>query len=462
VNDSGFDLIVIGAGPAGYVAATRAAKLGMKVACIEKAALGGTCLNVGCIPSKALLESSELYARNKKGLKHHGISLGEVSFDLGPMMMRKEKIVQAMCKGIGTLFRGHKVEHVVGAGRIIAAGKVEVVGEDGARMLEGGKILIATGSAPVELRGLPFDGERIISSTEALALTEVPGRLVVIGAGAIGLEMGSVWNRLGAEVLVVEYMEQILPGMDVEMTGQLQRLLKRQGMSFQLGASARGAEIENGKVKLTVTAGDKESVEECDRVLVAVGRKPHTDGLGLEEIGIELDERGRIAVDGDFQTSAPGIYAVGDVIAGPMLAHKAEEEGVAAVEKMAGKGGHVNYAAIPGVVYTHPELASVGLTEEGAREEFGEVSVGKFQFRGNARAHCMDEIDGLVKVLSHPQTDRLLGVHILGAQASHLIAEVVMAMEFGGSAEDVARTVHAHPALSEVVKEAAYSAMVDS
>ena len=281
---------------------------------------------------------------------------------------------------------------------------------------------------------------------------------MVIGAGAIGLELGSVWNRLGSEVLVVEYMEQILPGMDGELCGQLQRLLKRQGMSIRPGASARGAEIAAGKVRLTVAAGEKESVEECDRVLVAVGRRPYTGDLGLEEIGVQCDERGRVEVDGNFQTSVEGIFAIGDAIPGPMLAHKAEEEGRAAVEKMAGKGGHVNYAAIPGVVYTHPELASVGLTEEAAREQFGEVRVGKHPFRANARAHCMDEIDGLVKIISHAETDRLLGAHILGAQASHLIAEAVVAVEFSASAEDLARTVHAHPSLSEVIKEAAWAA----
>ena len=455
MSKTAFDLIIIGAGPAGYVAAARAAELGMKVACVERSALGGTCLNVGCIPSKALLESSELYARAKKGLDHHGIGLGEVSFDLGPMMARKEKIVRTMNQGIAALFRGRKVEPIEGTARIAAPGRVQVENGEGMRELTAAKILIATGSAPVELKGLPFDGEQVISSTEALSLSEVPERMVIIGAGAIGLEMGSVWSRLGTEVLMVEYMDQILPGMDREMTTQLQRLLKRQGLSFHLGASARSIETKNGKAQLTVAAGDEESVEECDRVLVAVGRRPCIEGLGIEEAGIELDAQGRIAVDENFQTSAPDIYAVGDVIAGPMLAHKAEEEGAAAVEKMAGKAGHVNYDVIPGVVYTHPELASVGLTEEAAQKRGGQVKVGKYQFRANARAHCMDEIDGLVKIISDAKTDRLLGMHILGAQASHLIAEGVVAMEFAASAEDLARTVHAHPALSEVIKEAA-------
>jgi len=458
VSDSAFDLVVIGAGPGGYVAAARAGQLGMKVACVDKGAPGGTCLNVGCIPSKALLESSELYYELQKGLDHHGIGLGEVGLDLGAMMARKDEIVQTMQKGIASLFRSRKVERLEGMARIVVPGRVEVEGEEGKRTLEAGKILIATGSAPVELKGLPFDGERIISSTEALSLSGVPGRMVVIGAGAIGLELGSVWNRLGAEVLVVEFMDQILPGMDRETTTQLQRLLRRQGLSFQLGATAKSAEVEDGKVRLTVVAGDEESVEECDCVLVAVGRRPYTEGLGVEEAGVEVDEQGRIAVDGDFLTSVSGIYAVGDVIAGPMLAHKAEVEGVAAVEKMAGKAGHVNYQAIPAVVYTHPELASVGMTEEAAREQGGEVKGGKYLFRANARAHCMDEIDGLVKIVSDARTDRLLGMHILGAQASHLIAEGAVAMEFAASAEDVARSVHAHPSLSEVIKEAAWAA----
>jgi dihydrolipoamide dehydrogenase len=453
---SACDLVVIGAGPGGYAAAVRAGRLGMKVACVEKEALGGTCLNVGCIPSKALLESSELFARAKQGLDQHGVGLGQVGLDLGAMMARKDRIVRAMTQGIAALFRGHGVEPVAGTGRIAGPGRVEVENGGEKRSLETRNILIATGSAPIELKGLPFDGERIISSTEALSLPEVPERLAVIGAGAIGLELGSVWSRLGARVLVVEFMDQILPGMDAEMTGQLQRLLKRQGLEFLLGASAKGAEIAAGRVRLAVVAGGGERVEECDRVLVAVGRRPRTEGLGLEA-GIERDERGRIRVDADFQTKVPGIYAVGDAIAGPMLAHKAEAEGVAAVEKMAGIAGRVNYDAIPGVVYTHPELASVGLTEEGAREKFGEVKVGKCHFRANARAHCMDEVDGLVKVISHARTDRLLGVHILGPQASHLIAEAVVALEFAASAEDLARTVHAHPALSEVVREAAWA-----
>lgn len=454
MSDTSFDLVIIGAGPGGYVAAAKAAELGMTVACIDKSYLGGTCLNVGCIPSKALLESSELFYRAKKGLGHHGIGLGEVGLDLAAMMGRKEKIVQTMTKGIEGLLKGHDVAYFAGTGKIVEPGKVAVNGE---QVLAAEHILLATGSAVVELPHLPFDGERIISSTEALALTEVPERLVVVGGGAIGLEIGSVWARLGAEVLVVEFMDQILPGMDREMAGQLGRLLKRQGVECRTGASAQGTEIAGDKVALTVAAGDKESVEECDRVLVAVGRRPYSAGLGLEEVGVEVNERGQVVVDEYWRTNVEGIWAIGDLIPGPMLAHKAEVEGVAAVERMAGQVGLVNYDAIPAVVYTHPELASVGMSEEAAVEAGHEVAIGKYQFRANARAYCMDEIDGLVKIVADAQTDQLLGMHILGPQASHLIAEGVLALEFGASAEDVARTVHAHPSLSEVVKEAAWA-----
>jgi dihydrolipoamide dehydrogenase len=453
-----YDLIVIGAGPGGYVAAARAGQLGLKVACVEAGALGGTCLNVGCIPSKVLLESSELYQRASRGLSSHGINLGPVGLDLAAMMARKDRIVRTMTQGIAALFRGRQVDLVQGRGRILGPGRVEVDGADGKQVLETRQILIATGSYPVELKGLPFDGERIIGSTEALSLPAVPGRLVVIGAGAIGLELGSVWRRLGAEVLVVEFMDQILPGIDRELAEQLQRLLKRQGIACELQARARGAVVEDGRVRLTVEAGGQERVEECDQVLVAVGRRPRTEGLGLEKVGIERDERGRIKVHEGYQTTVAGIYAVGDVIAGPMLAHKAEAEGVALVERLAGLAGSVNYRVIPAVVYTRPELATVGLTEEGARAQAGEVKTGRYLFRANARAHAMDEIDGLAKVVVDARTDRLLGVHILGPQASHLIAEAAVAMEFGASAEDLARTIHAHPSLSEVVKEAAWAA----
>lgn len=455
MSDTSFDLVVIGAGPGGYVAAAKASELGMSVACIDKNYLGGTCLNVGCIPSKALLESSELYYRAKKGLVQHGVAIGEVGLDLAAMMARKEKIVDTMTKGIEALFKAHKVASFSGVGRLLGDGKVEVDGADGKSVLTAKNVLLATGSSPVQLPALPFDGARIISSTEALALKEVPKRMVVIGAGAIGLEMGSVWSRLGAEVLVVEFMEQILPGMDRELADQLQRLLKRQGMDFKLKTSAQSFSLKKGRVELVLAADGKEHTETCDVVLVAVGRRPVTQGLGLEAAGVEVDERGRIKIDAHGRTSAAGVWAIGDLVPGPMLAHKAEAEGIAAVERMAGKAGQVNYDAIPGVVYTHPELATVGLSEEQAKEQGHEVAVGKYQFRANARAHCMDEIDGLVKVVADAKTDRLLGMHILGAQASNLIAEGVLALEFSASTEDIARTVHAHPALSEVVKEAA-------
>jgi dihydrolipoamide dehydrogenase len=457
VSDRSFDLIVIGAGPGGYMAAVRAARLGMKVACIDKSYLGGTCLNVGCIPSKALLESSELYYRSRKGLAHHGIELGKVALDLGAMMQRKDQIVQTMKRGIEGLFKGHQVEFLAGAARLVPGGKVQVQGKDGEQTLSAKNVLLATGSAPAALEELPFDGQRVISSTEALSLEKVPARMVVIGGGAIGLEMGSVWSRLGSQVLVVEFMDQLLPGMDRELAGQLQRLLQRQGMECKVKARARAAQIKGGRVQLKIAQGDQESIEECDCVLVAVGRRPCSEGLGLAEVGVETDERGRVVVNEGFQTSVQGVWAIGDLIQGPMLAHKAEAEGVAAVERMAGLAGQVNYQAIPSVVYTHPELASVGLSEEAARGKGHPVKIGKYLFRANARAHCMDQTDGLVKIVSHQQTDRLLGVHVLGAQASHLIAEGVLALEFSASAEDLARTVHAHPALSEVVKEAAWA-----
>ena len=453
--DNSYDLIVIGAGPGGYVAASHAAHLGLKVACVDKGALGGTCLNVGCIPSKALLESSELYYQNRKGLAHHGISLGEVGLDLGAMMQRKAKIVQTMNQGIAALFRQHQVESIAGAARLSGSGKVQV----GERELAAPHILLATGSVPVELPGLPFDGKHLVSSTEALTFDQVPEHLLVIGAGAIGLELGSVWSRLGSQVMVVEYMDQILPGMDREMAGQLQRLLQRQGLSFQLQASAKGAEVGKDGVKVQLESAGKASTETADAVLVAVGRRPCVEGLGLEAVGVVRDQRGRVQVDENYQTNIPGVYAIGDLIPGPMLAHKAEAEGHALAELLAGQTARVNYQTIPSVVYTHPELASVGLSEEAAVAQGRQVRVGKHLFRANGRAHCMDQIDGLVKVLADAKTDRLLGVHVLGPQASHLIGEAVVAMEFAGSAEDLARTVHAHPSLSEVLKEAAWAAM---
>ena len=454
-----FDLVVIGAGPGGYVAALRAAELGMHVACVDKGALGGTCLNVGCIPSKALLESSERYYEVSEGFEAHGIRAGNLQLDLGAMMARKSKIVQGMTQGIGGLFKKHKVEFFAGTGSVPAAGVVRVDGKEGTQRLQTERTLLALGSAPAELPSLPFDGEFIISSTEALELPSVPDRLVVIGAGAIGLEMGSVWNRLGSDVLVVEYMDSIIPGTDTEITALLERVLKKQGLTFKLGTSAEKAEVRNEEVRLTIVSKDSEEkwVAPCDCVLVAVGRRPFRENSEIEALGVEVDERGFVVVDAEYQTTVAGVYAIGDLIPGPMLAHKAEAEGVAAVELMAGRAGHVNYNAVPNVVYTNPEVASVGMTEADAEEAGHEVKVGKYQFRANARAHCMDSTDGLVKIVADASTDRVLGMHILGPQASHLIAEGVIAMEFAASAEDIARTIHAHPSLSEVIKEAAWS-----
>ena len=455
--DSAFDLVVIGAGPGGYVAAVRAAELGMKVACVDREWLGGTCLNVGCIPSKALLESSERYHEVTATYADHGIAASGVSLDLAAMMARKEKIVDTMTQGIAGLLRKHKVEFFAGLGSIPAAGTVTVVG-DRQQTLSAERILLATGSVPAELPALPFDGERVISSTEALKLPHVPERLVVIGAGAIGLEMGSVWNRLGSEVVVVEFMDTILPGSDREVAAQLQRVLTKQGMTFELSTTAQSAAIAGGEVALTIASGGKEQVVTCDRVLVAVGRRPFHAGSGIDALRAAVDERGFVTVDDNYETSVRGIFAIGDAIPGPMLAHKAEVEGVTAVERMTGMKSSINYDAVPNVVYTHPEVAAVGKTEEQLIEEGVDFKVGKYPFRANARAYCMDATDGMVKIIADAASDRLLGMHILGPQASHLIAEGVLAMEFAASAEDIARTIHAHPSLSEVVKEAAWAA----
>ena len=450
-----YDLIVIGAGPGGYVAAARAADLGMKVACVDKGWLGGTCLQVGCIPSKALLEATHHWAELQDGLDDQGIIVGELKLDLAAMMARKSKIVDTMTKGVGALFKGKGVDYVVGSARLAGGGSVVV---DGADALNGERILLATGSAPVELPDLPFDGTHILGSTEALSLESVPARMVVIGAGAIGLEMGSVWSRLGTQVEIIEFMNAVLPGADAEISQQVQRTLKRQGMSFRLSTRATGADLDGDGIKLYVAGQEGENTTvECDCVLVAVGRRPQTEGLGLESAGVETTERGFVTVDDDYRTTVDGVFAIGDVTPGPMLAHKAEAEGLVAVERMAGMGSSVNYEAIPNVVYTHPEVASVGLSETAAQEAGHQVRTGKYLFRANARAHSINCIDGFVKVVADAGTDRLLGVHIFGPQASHLIAEAVVAMEFRASAEDIARTVHAHPSLSEVVREAAAS-----
>ena len=449
--DNTFDLIVIGAGPGGYVAAIRAAQLGMRVACVEKQALGGTCLNVGCIPSKALLESSELFRQAESSLGIHGVKTGGVELDLAGMMKRKSSIVRRMTGGIRGLFRKNKVTHISGLGRLAGDGKVDVGGD----IYSAERILIATGSSAIELPNLPFDGEYVISSTEALALDEVPGKMIVIGAGAIGLELGSVWHRLGAEVHVVEFLDGITPTMDRELSLGLQKVLEKQGLRFSFETRAESAEVRDGKVIVTLVQGDETTSETCDRLLVAVGRKPNTDGLGGEDVGLEMDDKGCVLVNEAFESNLSGVYAIGDVIPGPMLAHKAEEEGVAAVECMAGKAGHVNYGAIPNVVYTHPELASVGLTEEQVVADGIPYKVGKFPIAANGRAHTLQAVDGQVKIIAHEKTDRVVGIHILSARASDMLAEGVLAMEFSASAEDIARTMHAHPTLPEALKEAA-------
>jgi dihydrolipoamide dehydrogenase len=454
--EESFDLIVIGSGPGGYVAAIRAAQLGMRVGCVEKdTTLGGTCLNVGCIPSKALLDSSEVFAQAQHGLAIHGVKVGQVALDLPAMMARKDKVVKMLTTGVAGLFRKNKVERLQGIGRIVDAATVEVQGANGNRRVGAKRILLATGSAPMSLPELPFDGEHIISSTEALSLASVPARILVVGGGAIGLELGSVWNRLGAEVVVAEFMDGIVPLMDRKMGAELQKALSKQGLKFHLGTRAKAAKVEQGRVRVTLDTQGKQSEEIVDVVLVAVGRRPYDDGLGAREAGVDYDERGRIKVDDKFATNVPGIFAIGDVIAGPMLAHKAEEEGIAAVELMAGVGGHVNYDAIPNVVYTWPELASVGLSEEAAAERGVAVNIGSFPFLANGRARCMNETEGSVKILADAKNDRIVGVHILGPRASDLIAEAAVAIEFGGSAEDIARSVHAHPTLPEAIKEAA-------
>jgi dihydrolipoamide dehydrogenase len=449
-----FDLIVIGSGPGGYVAAIRAAQLGMNTACVEKyPTLGGTCLNVGCIPSKALLDSSEHFALARHGLAVHGIR-ATVELDLGRMMERKDAVVKQLTRGVEGLFKKNGVTRVEGTGRIVAAGRVEVSGAADVRVLETARILIATGSKPVALPGIVFDDDPIVHATQALALTRVPRRLAVIGAGAIGLELGSVWQRLGSEVTVYEYLDRIVPGMDRESGALLRKSLERQGLAFVLGAAARAARVDGDVVKLTIAENDATREIECDVLLVAVGRRPFTDGLGTREAGVTLDAKGRITVDAEYRTSVPGIWAIGDVIAGPMLAHKAEEEGIAAVERMAGQAGHVRYDCVPNIVYTWPELASVGMTEEEARAR-GAVAVGKFPFLANGRARAMEEREGQVKIVADAGTDRILGAHVIGPRASDLIAELALAMELGASAEDVARSVHAHPTLAEAVKEAA-------
>ena len=448
-----YDLVVIGAGPGGYVAAIRAAQLGLKTACVEReSALGGTCLRVGCIPSKALLESSELYADAKSSFASHGIKVGGLEFDLAAMLKRKEQIVSNFTRGVDGLLKKNKVARLTGHGRLLEPGRVEVEGKEGKQVIQARHIILATGSKPASLPGVELDGNRVGTSTEALAWPEVPKHLVVIGAGIIGLELGSVWLRLGAKVTVVEYLDRILPGTDSELVAEAHKLFTRQGFEFRLGKKVTGARATSSGA---VVECEGEPPIECDRVLLAVGRVPNTDNLGLENAGIQLDKRGRIPVDPHFATTAPGVYAIGDVIAGPMLAHKAEEEGVACVEHIATGYGHVDYLTIPGVCYTNPEIASVGLTEDQLKEKGVDYRKGTFPFRANGRAITLGHPDGRVKILADAKTDRILGVHILGPRAGELIAEAVTAMAFGASSEDLARVCHAHPTLPEVIKEAA-------
>ncbi len=456
-----YDLIVIGAGPGGYTAAIRAAQLGFSVACIDKRATwGGTCLNVGCIPSKALLESTERLVDARDHLGDHGIAVGGLSFDLSRMLARKDKIVGDLTGGIAFLFRKNGVDGITGRARILRPGRVEVAPVDGTgepRVLECDRILVATGSEHAELEGLAIDETGILSSTGALSLQAVPGRLVVVGGGYIGLELGSVWQRLGAKVTVIEYLDRVLPGMDGEVSAQMTRLLERQGMTFRTATKAIGAERRGDSLRVAlepVDGGGGETVD-CDAVLVAVGRRPFTDGLGLEEVGVGHDDRGFVSVDRRFETNVKGIFAVGDAVPGPMLAHKAEEEGIAAVETMAGQAGHINYDAVPGVVYTAPEAASVGRTEEELNDLERPVKVGRFPFSANARARGKGIGDGFVKILADAETDAVLGAHIVGPEAGTMIAELALAIEFGASSEDIARTCHAHPTLNEAVKEAA-------
>jgi len=453
-----YDLIVIGSGPGGYVCAIRAAQLGMKVAVVEKdKTFGGTCLNVGCIPSKALLHASELYEEAGHTFARMGIMVGKPKLDLPAMMAFKDQGVDGNVKGVAFLFRKNKVETFLGTGRIAAPGRVEVTGADGAQVLETKAIVIATGSDVARLDGVPIDEKRIVSSTGAIALDRVPERLLVIGAGVIGLELGSVWRRLGSQVTVVEFLDRILPGMDNEVGKQTQRLFQRQGITFKLSSKVAGVDAAGNKLKVAVepAAGGAAETIEADVVLVAIGRVPYTAGLGLETVGVKTDARGRIVVNHNFETNVSDIFAIGDVIAGPMLAHRAEDEGIAVAEILEGQAGHVNYDVIPNVVYTYPEIASVGKTEEELQRAGVVYNTGKFPFTANGRAKANMTTEGFVKILADAVTDRVLGVHIVGADAGNMIAEAAIAMEFGASSEDIARTCHAHPTLPEAVKEAA-------
>ena len=451
-----YDVVIIGAGPGGYVAAIRAAQLGFKTACIEsRGSLGGTCLNIGCIPSKALLQSSEKFTEAGHTFAEHGVKVGDISLDLGAMMSRKDKVVTTLTRGVEFLFRKNKIDWLKGKARIAAPGRIVLTGSDGgAHEIEANSIIIATGSDSTRLPGIDIDEKRIVSSTGALSLDRVPKRLVVIGGGYIGLELGSVWQRLGARVTVVEVLDHIVPNMDRELGSALQRVLARSGIEFMLSTKLAGIGERQDGLVLELEGTERQTLA-ADVVLVSVGRRPYTDGLGLEEVGVARDQGGRIIVDDGFATNVSGIYAIGDVIRGPMLAHKAEEEGIALVERLAGQKSHVDYDAVPAVIYTWPEVASVGNTEEELKAAGVSYRTGKFPFTANPRARSNGYTEGFVKILAEAETDRVLGVHIIGPDAGTLIAEAALAKEFGASAEDIARTCHAHPTLSEALKEAA-------
>jgi dihydrolipoamide dehydrogenase len=452
-----YDLVVIGTGPGGYVCAVRAAQLGMKVAVVEKdATLGGTCLNVGCMPSKALLHASEMFEEAGHSFAKMGVSVPAPKLDLPSMMNFKQQGIDGNVKGVEFLMKKNKIDVVSGTGKVLGTGKVEVTGSK-TQTLETRNIVIATGSDIARLKGIEIDEKRIVSSTGALSLDKVPGKLLIVGAGVIGLELGSVWHRLGSQVTVVEFLDRILPGMDGEVAKQFQRILEKQGFAFKLGAKVTGVDT-SGKTlsaKVEPAAGGAAETLEADVVLVCIGRVPYTEGLGLKEAGVALDNRGRVQIDPHFATSVKGVYAIGDVVAGPMLAHKAEDEGVAVAEILAGQAGHVNYDVIPGVVYTTPEVSAVGKTEEELKQAGVAYTAGKFPFTANGRSKVNQTTEGFVKVLADAKTDRVLGVHIIGREAGEMIHEAAVLMEFGGSAEDLARTCHAHPTRSEAIKEAA-------
>ena len=452
-----YDLVVIGTGPGGYVCAVRAAQLGMKVAVVEKNSLGGTCLNIGCMPSKALLHASEMFEEAAHSFAKMGVSVSAPKLDLPSMMNFKQQGIDGNVKGVDFLMKKNKIDVLRGVGKIIGAGKLEVSADGQAQTVETKNIVIATGSDIARLKGIEIDETRIVSSTGALSLPKVPEKLLIIGAGVIGLELGSVWHRLGAEVMVVEFLDRILPGMDGEIAKQFQRILEKQGFVFKLSSKVTGVDTSSKMlgVKIEPAAGGAAETVEADVVLVCIGRVPYTEGLGLKEAGVALDNRGRVQIDPHFATSVKGIYAIGDVIAGPMLAHKAEDEGVAVAEIIAGQAGHVNYDVIPGVVYTTPEVSAVGKTEEELKQAGVAYTVGKFPFTANGRSKVNQTTDGFVKILADAKTDRVLGVHIVGVEAGEMIHEAAVLMEFGGSAEDLARTCHAHPTRSEAIKEAA-------